>query len=93
MVEAGEGRASTDALPAWRLITRLDCPLCESFQAALVNWADGRGRFQLEVVNVDSSPALIERYGMRVPLLLAGDREICVFRFRPTHAAAALAAP
>ena len=59
----------------------------------LGNWAEGRGRFELEVVNVDSSPALIERYGMRVPLLLAGDGEICVFRFRPRHAAAALAAP
>lgn len=93
MAEVGKGRASPAALPAWRLITRLDCPLCESFAAALVNWEDGRGRFQLEVVNVDSSSTLVERYGMRVPLLLAGEREICVLRFRPTLAAAALAAP
>lgn len=93
MTEAGEGRASPDALPAWTLITRLDCPLCESFAAALVDWEQGRGRFRLEVVNVDSSPSLVERYGMRVPLLLADQYEICAFRFRASLAAAALAAP
>ncbi len=90
MAEGGEGGASTDALPAWTLMTRLDCPLCASFESELVNWDQGRGRFQLAVVNVDSSPGLIERYGMRVPVLLVGEREICGFRFRPARAAAAL---
>ncbi len=93
MAEAGEGGVSTDTLPAWTLMTRLDCPLCVSFELALANWHAGRGRFQLNVINVDSSPVLAERYGMRVPVLLAGEHEICAFRFRPERVAAALEPP
>ena len=93
MVEADEGGASTDALPAWTLMTRLDCPLCTSFEMALMAWEAGRGRFRLKVVNVDSASALVERYGMRVPVLLAGEQEICAFRFRAERVAAALDAP
>jgi len=93
MVEAGEGGASADAVPAWTLMTRLDCPLCTVFESALLEWEAGRGRFRLQVVNVDASAELVARYGMRVPLLLAGEREICAFRFRPERVAAALDAP
>jgi hypothetical protein len=88
MAEADEGGAAGASLPTWTLMTRLDCPLCTSFELALANWEAGRGRFRLHVTNVDSSPALVERYGMRVPVLLAGEREICAFRFRAERVAA-----
>ena len=93
MSAAGESRAAAEALPQWTLMSRLDCPLCSHFEAALVAWPQGLGRFHLTVVNVDSSPALVERYGMRVPVLLEGEREICALRFRPERAAAALPSP
>jgi len=31
---------------------------------------------QLEIVDVDSSPALERRYGLRIPVLVAGDVEL-----------------
>ena len=91
MVDAPAGGGAGDAAPRWTLMTRLDCPLCTSFEAALTGWEAGRGRFELNVVNVDSSPELAERYGLKVPILLSGEQEICVFRFRAERAAAALA--
>ena len=33
--------------------------------------------FELRVVDVDSDPALEEKYGQWVPVLKAGDEEIC----------------
>jgi thioredoxin reductase (NADPH) len=37
----------------------------------------GRHDFTIEVVDVDSDPALEEKWGDKVPVLLDGDREIC----------------
>lgn len=33
--------------------------------------------FAIEVVDVDSQPALEEKWGEKVPVLLEGEREIC----------------
>lgn len=76
--------------PQLTLMTRLDCSLCTSFEAALAAWQDRHGPFQLAVINVDSSPQYIARYGLRVPVLLLGEQEICAFRFRAERVAAAL---
>ena len=77
-------------LPALTLMTRLDCGLCATFESALATWEPGQGRYQLRVVNVDSSAELITRYGLRVPVLLFGEQEVCAFRFRPERLASAL---
>jgi thioredoxin reductase (NADPH) len=36
--------------------------------------------FELAVVDVDASAELEARYGERVPVLVAGERELCHFR-------------
>ena len=72
------------------LMTRLDCGLCTAFESALAAWEPGQGRYQLKVVNVDSSTELITRYGLRVPVLLLGEQEVCAFHFRPERVARAL---
>ena len=64
------------------LMSRLDCSLCATFETALADSALTRGRYHLTIVNVDSSPEFLARYGLRVPVLLDGAREICAFRFR-----------
>ncbi len=90
MVEPGSGTAVFHALPLLTLLTRLDCCLCTSFESALADWEEGCGRFRLAVVNVDSSAELAARYGLRVPVLLAGEQEICAFRFRAERVASTL---
>jgi hypothetical protein len=37
----------------------------------------GRHDFTVTVVDVDSDPALEERWGDKVPVLLDGEREVC----------------
>jgi hypothetical protein len=37
----------------------------------------GRYDFEIEVVDVDRHPALEEKWGDKVPVLLDGEREIC----------------
>ena len=37
------------------------------------------GTFQLNVIDVDQSPELEKRYGQFVPVLMAGEVEICHF--------------
>lgn len=79
----------TGAVPAGQraltLLTRLDCPLCDEFLGAARVWAAARGDVELEVVNVDADAALAARHGLKVPLLLAADQELCAFRFRASR--------
>ena len=63
------------------LLSRRDCHLCEALQAERERWLEQRPRVQLRVVDVDREPALRSRYGLRVPVLLHHEREVCAGRF------------
>ena len=60
------------------VLSRSYCHLCDDMIAALESF---RGRFSLsmeiEVVDIDRHPALEEIWGDKVPVLLAGEQEIC----------------
>lgn len=47
--------------------------------------------FQLDVVDLDQSPELEKRYGQFVPVLMAGEEEICHFHLDHTALDAYLA--
>ena len=57
------------------LYSRPECHLCESMVADLEPLLRASGA-QLTVVDVDSSPDLVRRYGLRIPVLVAGDVEL-----------------
>jgi len=46
-------------------------------EAAALEHFRGRYDFRIEVVDVDRHPALEEKWGDKVPVLLDGEREIC----------------
>ena len=58
------------------VFSRHDCHLCEKMIAALQDM-QGRFRFDLQIVDVDSDPGLVRRYGEDVPVLAHGERELC----------------
>jgi thioredoxin reductase (NADPH) len=58
------------------LYSRAYCHLCDELLEALRPVADQAG-FAVEVVDVDASEQLDAAYGDKVPLLMAGEREIC----------------
>lgn len=68
------------SLPALTLYTRADCPLCEAMQEDLTAFQQQHA-FSLNLVDIDSDSYLQLRYGERVPLLAAGEEELCHYRF------------
>ena len=56
--------------------SRHGCHLCEEMIAALQEM-QGRFRFGIAVVDVDSDPELVSRYGEKLPVLAHGARELC----------------
>jgi hypothetical protein len=60
------------------LYHRPACHLCEQMLAALYfTYGD---EIEISLVDVDSDPALKERYGLRIPVLAAGEKVICEVR-------------
>ncbi|MDX1374400.1 MAG: glutaredoxin family protein [Burkholderiales bacterium] len=60
-----------------RLYGRSDCHLCDDMLAAL-HALQTRLEFHVEVLDVDTDPALAKRYGQRIPVLVdARGEEIC----------------
>jgi len=66
------------------LLVRAYCHLCDEMREAVAPWAAAAG-CEVEELDVDADPALEARWGSLVPVLLAGERELCHYRF--DHAA------
>jgi glutaredoxin-like protein DUF836 len=62
--------------PKLTVLSREYCHLCEELLASLRQF-QGRYDFDIEVLDVDRHPALEERWGDKVPVVLDGDLEIC----------------
>ncbi len=58
------------------LLGRNGCHLCEDMRAALQPWS-ARFQFAVEEVDITGKPELEARYGWDIPVLLAGETEIC----------------
>ena len=62
--------------------SRTGCHLCEDMEVALATLQNELD-FQLQRIDIDSSPALVEAYGTLVPVLMAGEIEICHYFLDP----------
>ena len=58
--------------------TRRGCHLCDDMMQALERLRPELG-FQLLEVDIDTDPGLRRRYDTRVPVLAAGEVEICYY--------------
>ena len=61
------------------LLVRAYCHLCDEMRAAVTPLAAAAG-VTLDEIDVDRDPALDARWGTSVPVLLAGERELCHYR-------------
>ena len=61
------------------LLVRAYCHLCDEMREALAPLAFAAG-CNVEEIDVDTRPALEARWGELVPVLLAGEQEICHYR-------------
>ena len=60
-----------------RLMERPDCGLCEEALSGLRRLSRAK-RLDIERVDVTRDPALLDRYVVRVPVLVVGDAELDV---------------
>ena len=58
------------------LYVRVDCHLCETMHRELLTWQTHLG-FGLNVIDIDDSAELVERFDYKVPVLTEGAVEIC----------------
>ena len=65
--------------PRLTVYSRTWCHLCDDMIAGLQP-LQARFHFKLDVVDVDTDAALENRYGVHVPVLLHGPRELCRHR-------------
>ena len=72
------------------LLTRTYCHLCDEMRAALAPLAAAAGA-TIEEIDIDGDLALETRWGEAVPVLLAGERELCRYRLDRAALAAHLA--
>ncbi|NNF67332.1 MAG: glutaredoxin family protein [Gammaproteobacteria bacterium] len=61
------------------LLHRRGCHLCDEMLEALELACKGQD-IQIEMVDIDEDPALVAQYGVDIPVLLAGEQEICRHR-------------
>jgi len=93
-MQAGQRRGAD--LPPMELVLygRDGCHLCDQMLEELGEFL--RGRATVQVIDVDGSPALRERHGLRVPVLVLSGEELCHGRLNVSAVGrirAALAAP
>ncbi len=70
-----------DRRARYALYSRRDCRLCDEMLVALREHM-GAG-FPVEIIDVDSDPALKTRYGEHVPVLVDGDTELFRHHYDP----------
>ena len=52
------------------------CHLCEDMLTALAALRS-QWQFELDVIDIEGEPLLEQQYGVRIPVLKAGEEEIC----------------
>ena len=58
------------------LYSRHGCHLCEDMENLLPAYLEEAG-FSLNILYIDNNPGLEQQYGTLVPVLKAGEKEIC----------------
>jgi thiol-disulfide isomerase/thioredoxin len=75
--------------PHFVLYGRTWCHLCDDMHAALAPFAAAAGA-RVDVIDVDSDPALVARYDELVPVLVCDGVELCHYRLDEARVRAAL---
>lgn len=65
-----------------RLYTKPGCHLCEEAKRQMLA-AGCRDLYELEEVNIETDPALMELYGLKIPVVTINGREAFRYRVSP----------
>jgi len=65
------------------LYGRENCRLCDEMKQALAGFMSAKP-YACHSINIDGDPALQQRFGARIPVLVSGGRELCEARLNQT---------
>lgn len=74
--------------PSLTVYIREYCHLCRQMLEALEPF---RSRVELDIVDIDDDDELEEKYALLIPVLMAGDEELCHYHLNPSRLNAWLA--
>lgn len=67
----------------WTVLSRVECSLCEQLLNELAEVLGASEAAEVVVVDIDQEPALVRKYGQRIPVLLADGEFVCDYRLDP----------
>ncbi|HKU15815.1 MAG TPA: glutaredoxin family protein [Steroidobacteraceae bacterium] len=70
-------------MPRWTVYSRADCSLCERLCEELAGLLGPAAAATVQVVDIDGTPELEQKYGTRIPVLLADGEFVCAYRLDP----------
>ena len=62
------------------LYSKPDCHLCDEMKAVVRNVLRGRAEISLDDIDISNDPALIDRYGLEIPVLLIDGKKAAKYR-------------
>lgn len=66
----------------FRLMSKVDCPLCDEMKQAFSEWAAATAsNATLSVVDIETDTELKRRFAWRIPVLMLAEQEICAGHF------------
>jgi hypothetical protein len=68
------------AVTRWLVYSRQDCSLCDQLLRELTQVLGPDAAAQVQVLDVDDDPLLQQKYGRRVPVLLADGEFVCAYQ-------------
>jgi glutaredoxin len=64
----------------WTVYSRAECSLCEQMLVELAEALGPEVAATVQVIDIDSDPALQRKYSTRVPVLMADGDFVCAYR-------------
>ena len=62
------------------IYSKPDCHLCHEMKAAVQRVLRGRTDIPLEEIDISNDPALLDRYGLEIPVLMIDGRKVAKYR-------------
>ena len=67
-------------MPRFTIYSRPDCHLCHEMKAAVQRVLRGRTGIPLEEIDISKDPALLDRYGLEIPVLIIDGKKVAKYR-------------
>lgn len=62
------------------IYSKPDCHLCADMKAVVTTVLLGRAEISIELIDISTDPALLDRFGLEIPVLMIDGRKVAKYR-------------